>query len=93
MDEIEVSVCCARPDKVFLKVLRLPAGSPVMAAIEHSGVLQEMPEIELATCRVGVFGKLRTLDAVLRAHDRVEIYRPLIADPKEARRRRAVRKA
>jgi putative ubiquitin-RnfH superfamily antitoxin RatB of RatAB toxin-antitoxin module len=89
MAEIVVEVCYAKPDSVFRKSLRVPAGTEVRAAIEQSGVLQVAPEIDLPTWRVGVYGKLKTLDAVLREHDRIEIYRPLIADPKEARRRRA----
>jgi hypothetical protein len=55
--------------------------------------VQEFPEIDLATNRVGIFGKVKTLDAALREQDRIEIYRPLIADAKDARRRRAAKKA
>lgn len=91
MDEIQVEVCYAKPDRVFRKVLRLPAGAQLRVAVEQSGVLKEAPEIDLDNLRVGIYGKLKTLEAVLRAHDRVEIYRPLIADPKESRRRRAAK--
>lgn len=89
MDEIVVEVCYAKPDSVFLRSLRVPAGADVKVAIERSGVLEAAPELDLASSRVGIFGKLKTLDTVLRGCDRIEIYRPLIADPKEARRRRA----
>jgi len=89
MDEIGVEVCHAKPGAVFRKRLRLPAGTTLKTAIEASGVLQAVPEIDMERCRVGIYGKLKTLDTVLRERDRVEIYRPLIADPKEARRRRA----
>lgn len=92
MADIRVQVCYARQDVQFLRELTVPDGFTLQAAIERSGVLRDAPEIDLATCRVGVYGKLKTLDAALREHDRVEIYRPLIADPKEARRRRAVEK-
>lgn len=89
MDEIAVEICYAKPETIYRKALRLPAGATLKAAIEASGVLQAAPEIDLAQCRVGIYGKLKTLDTLLREHDRVEIYRPLIADPKESRRRRA----
>lgn len=92
MADIRVQVCYARQDVQFLRELTVPDGFTLQAAIERSGVLRDTPEVDLATCRVGVYGKLKTLDAALREHDRVEIYRPLIADPKEARRRRAVKK-
>src|SRR6056300_1520171 len=61
----------------------------VNEAIELSGIKKEFPEINLGTDPVGIFGKHTTLDHVLREKDRVEIYRPLIADPKEIRRQRA----
>lgn len=92
MAEIRVEICYAGQDKVFLLALDLPAGSTIRSAVERSGVLERAPEIDPETCRVGIYGKLRTLDTELREHDRVEIYRPLIADPKEARRRRAAHK-
>ena len=72
--------------------MALPAasmGTTIGQAIEISGILQDAPEINLATMPVGIYNKKKTLDTVLRARDRVEIYRPLIADPKDARRRRA----
>lgn len=90
--EIRIQVCYAQPDLQILRDLAVPANSTVQVAIERSGVLDDTPEIDLTTCRVGVFGKLKTLDTLLREHDRVEIYRPLIADPKESRRKRAARK-
>lgn len=92
MGEVRVQVCYARSDVQCLRELSLPSGSTLQAAVEQSGVLREFPEIDLAVFRVGVYGKLKTLDTVLREHDRVEIYRHLIADPKESRRKRAVKK-
>jgi putative ubiquitin-RnfH superfamily antitoxin RatB of RatAB toxin-antitoxin module len=65
------------------------AGMTVQQAIEQSGMQERFPEIDLAVNKVGVFGKLAKLDDVLNPGDRVEIYRPLIADPKEARKKRA----
>jgi len=64
-------------------------GATVRMAIKASGVLQAFPEIDLARNRVGVYARLVTLDTPLRDGDRVEIYRPLRVDPKEARRMRA----
>ena len=92
MADIHVQVCYAKPERQLLRDLSVPEGTTLQEAIERSGVLQEAPEIDLSACRAGICGKLKALDTVLREHDRVEIYRPLIADPKEARRRRAVKK-
>lgn len=89
---LHVQVCYAKPDAQFLRDLDVPAGATLREAIERSGVLQQHREIDLAVNRVGIFGKARELDAVLREHDRVEIYRALIADPKESRRKRAAKK-
>ncbi len=68
--------------------LVLPAGATLRDALVQSGHLQRHPEIDTALARVGVWGRLRSLDDVLRDQDRVEIYRPLQVDPKEARRLR-----
>ena len=89
MAEIRVEVCYALPDRQFLEALRVEEGTTLRQAIEQSGLLRKAPEIDLASARVGVYGKLKTHDTILRDRDRVEIYRPLIADPKDARRRRA----
>jgi putative ubiquitin-RnfH superfamily antitoxin RatB of RatAB toxin-antitoxin module len=91
-ENIRVQVCFARPDVQILRDLVVPAGTTIADAIGLSGVLSEAPEIDLTVCQVGIFGKLKTLDTALRDRDRVEIYRPLIADPKESRRRRALKK-
>lgn len=88
-DSIAVEVAYALPQRQELIRLRLPAGSKVQQAVEASGLLQKYPDIDLDRNKIGVFGKLVKLDAVLRDRDRVEIYRPLIADPKEIRRKRA----
>ncbi|MQM35755.1 RnfH family protein [Accumulibacter sp.] len=84
-----IDVIYALPDKQQLVKLQLPAGSTVRQAIDASGLLQKHPEIDLARNKIGIFGKLSKADAVLRDQDRVEIYRPLIADPKEVRKQRA----
>lgn len=89
-DSIHVEVCYALRERQEIVQLRLPAGSTVQRAVEASGLLQKHPEIDLAKAnKLGVFAKLVKADTVLRDKDRVEIYRPLIADPKEVRRKRA----
>jgi putative ubiquitin-RnfH superfamily antitoxin RatB of RatAB toxin-antitoxin module len=72
-------------------LLSVESESPlsVQQAIESSGILQRFPEIDLSKNKVGIFGKAAKLDTLLGDGDRVEIYRPLIADPKEARKKRA----
>lgn len=92
MANIQVEVCYATPNVQIVRSVVVPAGSSLQAAIERSGVPGMVPETDLEACRVGVYGKLKTLDAILREGDRVEIYRPLVADPKESRRKRAVKK-
>lgn len=88
-ESLSIEIVYALPQKQELVSLRLPAGGTVQQAIEASGLMQKHPEIDLARNKVGVFGKLAKLDAPLRDRDRVEIYRPLVADPKEVRRKRA----
>ena len=87
--QIQIEVAYARPDQQLLLPLRVAVGSTVAQVIEASGVLAKFPEIDLAQNKVGIFGKLTKLDTVVRERDRIEIYRALIADPKEVRRQRA----
>jgi putative ubiquitin-RnfH superfamily antitoxin RatB of RatAB toxin-antitoxin module len=86
---IEVEVAYARPDEQVILTVPLGAGACIQDAIEASGILARFPEIDLAQNAVGVFGKVKRLDTPLQTGDRVEIYRPLLADPKEVRRRLA----
>ena len=88
-ESISVEVVYALPDKAERVPLTLAVGSTVQQAIDFSGLLQKFPEIDLAKSKVGIYAKLVKLDQLLRDRDRVEIYRPLIADPKEVRRQRA----
>lgn len=88
-ESVTIEVVFALQQKQVLVQLKLPSGSTVLQAIEASGLKQKYPEIDLAKSKVGIFGKLSKLDAKLRDRDRVEIYRPLIADPKEVRKKRA----
>ena len=88
-ESLNVEVCYALPERAELVRLRLPAGSTLQQALEASGLLAKYPEIDLRKNKFGIFAKLSKPDAVLRDGDRVEIYRPLIADPKEVRKQRA----
>ncbi len=89
MSSAVIEVAYARPEQQLIIELPDALDMTVQQAIEASGILQQFPEIDLAVNKVGIFGKTVSLDAALAAGDRVEIYRPLVADPKEARRRRA----
>jgi len=86
---VRLQVCYATAQRQILLDIAVPAASTVHQAIDASGILRLAPEIDLSVWRVGVFGKLRALDAGVRNLDRIEIYRPLTADPMESRRRRA----
>jgi putative ubiquitin-RnfH superfamily antitoxin RatB of RatAB toxin-antitoxin module len=88
---LKVEVAYATLGRQARYPLELAEGASVREAVERSGVLAEFPEIDLARNRVGIWGRLVSLGASLSDGDRVEILRPLAADPKEARRRRAGR--
>jgi putative ubiquitin-RnfH superfamily antitoxin RatB of RatAB toxin-antitoxin module len=88
-NHITVEVAYALPNQQLIIPTQVEAGSNAEAAILASGILQKFPEIDLTTQQIGVFGKLARLETPLRHLDRVEIYRPLIADPKEVRKQRA----
>lgn len=89
-EPINVEVTYALPQRQELVQLRLPAGATVRDAVEASGLLQKYPDIEIdGRNKLGIYAKLAKADAVLRDRDRVEIYRPLIADPKAVRKKRA----
>jgi hypothetical protein len=91
-DDIHVQVCYATATHEVLRELAVAAGTTIEQAIAQSGVLGEIPGIDLALHPVGLYGKKKPLDTVLREHDRIEIYRPLVADPKDSRRRRVQKK-
>jgi putative ubiquitin-RnfH superfamily antitoxin RatB of RatAB toxin-antitoxin module len=88
-EEIEIEVVYALPLAQDISRLRVPAGTTVGQAIALAGVAVRHPEVDLRRGRVAVYGRLVSPDGVLRDRDRVEILRPLNADPKEVRRRRA----
>lgn len=86
---IRVSLVHAEPGRVFSAAFELPEGATVADAIERSGIHEQRGDIEIDVGRLGIFARKATLETALRDGDRVEIYRPLKIDPKEARRRRA----
>lgn len=86
---MQIEVAYARPDQQVIVSLQLPEGGTAAQAIERSGLLQRFPEIDLAVNKIGIFSRAVKLDTVLRDKDRVEIYRPLLSDPKAVRRQRA----
>ncbi|RTK95307.1 MAG: RnfH family protein [Lysobacterales bacterium] len=90
-EKMNVEVAYARPDQQLILALELPQGASVAEALAAaSGPLQErFPELDLAAAEVGVFGKAVTRSQPLQPGDRVEIYRKLVADPKEVRKQRA----
>lgn len=87
-----IEVIYALPEEQQLITLDVEQGTTVEQAIKLSGVLEKYTEIDLDKNKVGIFGKVCKKDEVLRDKDRIEIYRPLIADPKESRRKRAEKK-
>ncbi len=88
-DLIEIEIAyCGREDQTVLRI-RVAQGTTLGQAIRRSGLLERYPEIDLAVNRVGVYGVLRGLSDAVDPGDRIEVYRPLSADPKNARRKRA----
>lgn len=88
-DAIEVEVAAGFVDRQVLVPLTLPVGSTVAEAIAAAELPRRLPDLEIAEDRVGIFGRRCQLDQVLAPGDRVEVYRPLKADPKEVRRQLA----
>ncbi len=90
---IHVEVAYALPDKQRIVALELPHGTTVQEAVMQSGLDKQFPGLDLAAADVGVFGKVvsKPETVALSDGDRVEIYRPLIADPKEVRKQRAAK--
>lgn len=88
-ESINVEVVYALPEKQIIRAVNVDAGTTIGAAIVQSGIMMDFPDLELEDAKVGIFGKAAAMTTVLSDGDRVEIYRPLIADPKEVRRKRA----
>jgi len=91
--KIEVEIVYARPEEQNVIRLTLPDGSTVADALAAAAIEERWPELREGYAGLGVYGRIVTPDTRLRAGDRIEIYRPLVADPKQARRARAGRKA
>ena len=86
---IAIEVAYASANQSWLIPVEVEEGTTVQQAITSSGILQQFPDIDLQTNKVGIFSKIIELDVPVRAGDRIEIYRPLVLDPKAARRLRA----
>ncbi|MDD5240764.1 MAG: RnfH family protein [Sulfuricella sp.] len=84
---MKIGIAYAVPNRQVWLNVEVPDGATIKDAIERSGILQQFPEIDLEQQKVGIFSKLAKLDAVLADGDRVEIYRPIICDPKTVRRK------
>lgn len=87
--KIQIEVIYALPDEQFQVALELPEGATANTALEFSGLLKKYPEIDLQHQRIGILGRIVEPDYVLKDGQRVEIFRPLTRDPKQARRERA----
>ncbi|MDH5433716.1 MAG: RnfH family protein [Gammaproteobacteria bacterium] len=92
MPSINIEIIYPLPDEQKLLTLAVKSGSTIEQAIHESGILELYPEIDLNENKVGIFSKASPLETELREGDRIEIYRPLIADPKEVRRQKALKK-
>jgi hypothetical protein len=86
---ITVEVAYALPHEQVILSIEVDDGCLVEDAIKRSGILERFPQIDLAKDKVGIFGKMCKLNVTLNHKDRIEIYRKLIADPKESRRQKA----
>ena len=91
-DEILVEVAYALPEEQVIISIKVPTKFDVKQAIKKSGIQKKFPGIDLSKNKVGIFGKKISLDHPLNDRDRIEIYRQLILDPKEMRRKRAAKK-
>ena len=85
---MNIGVCYANAEQQVWLRLEVPEQSRVEEAIKHSGILERFPEIDLASQKVGIFGKMVKLDSLIQPGDRIEIYRPIIADLKTVKRRK-----
>lgn len=93
MHDVRVEVVYALPDGQTVIALTVPAGTTVQGAVAASGILGEGKDPDIDGCMLGIYGRRVAPGTAVREGDRIEIYRPLIADPKESRRRRAAKRA
>ncbi len=89
--KIAVEVVYAMQQAQTVVELSLEQGATVEDALRASGILEQHPQLDPASCRLGIWGRMAARSQILKHRDRIEIYRPLLADPKQARRRRAER--
>jgi uncharacterized protein len=88
---IEIEVAYAKPEEQVIVTINIPLGTTIGQAVRLSGLLERFPEISRTDLMAGIFGIVCTPDQAVKQGDRVEIYRPLLHDPKEARRLRALK--
>lgn len=93
MSQITIQIAYALPEQHYLKSFQVDEGTTVQTAILQSGILQRYTDIDLRQNKVGIFSRAAKLTDSLQNGDRIEIYRPLVADPKEIRRQRAEQQA
>ncbi|RVU84773.1 RnfH family protein [Leucothrix sargassi] len=89
MATLNVEIVYALPEKQTLLSFQVEEGTTLEEAIELSGIQAHYPELDLSSMKVGIFGKITPRTHVMREKDRIELYRPLLADPKEVRKQRA----
>jgi putative ubiquitin-RnfH superfamily antitoxin RatB of RatAB toxin-antitoxin module len=89
---ITIEVAYAKPEQQVIISLEMPEDTTVEQTIKASGILEQFPEIDTSDLKVGIFGNVCKLERLIREGDRIEVYRPLIHDPKDARRERASRR-
>jgi len=85
---MKVNIAYALPTRQVVQSVEVPEGTSIRGAIEVSGVLEQLPNVDLNRNKVGIFGKVKPLDTVLAAGDRVEIYQPITVDPKKIPKRK-----
>lgn len=88
---LDIEVAYATPEQQIIIALQVPENTTLASAIAASGLLARFPDIDVKRNALGIFGKICSSDQLLKTGDRVEIYRPLLRDPKEARRQRAAK--
>ena len=93
VDKIKIQIAYAFPDHHYLKSFNVDENTMVQTAILQSGILQQFTDIDLRNNKIGIFSRPVKLTDQLKDGDRIEIYRPLLADPKEIRRKRAEEQA
>lgn len=86
---IDISIVYAKPEAIWCRNLQIADGTTVRDALTDSGFFDQFPDCSIETIRVGIYGQLCALERTLAHGDRVELYRPLVFDPMESRRRRA----